>query len=245
MLWIPHCLRQAVAWAFLMCQVDTPEVALSRSLQQRLKLHHLLMCYVIPVHHWRTTHRFPDRVLSLEITRVFVFQAQEFFPPDPAQNLSLVLRHSSQFSSAVGVSDATCEPGVHTWVMRKLCELTPSDWMLPPLPYVMDSGFHTDWPLPIPLQILHSLANCKLHSREIPNPPQDRSFILWYAFGPTATLQAMTPRSTPSIMGVQIPASPVLASCTYSRRTPTPSLCSPWCSYSIQPISASHFSPSP
>ena len=30
-----------------MCQVDTPEVAFSRSFQQRFKLHHFLMCHVI------------------------------------------------------------------------------------------------------------------------------------------------------------------------------------------------------
>ena len=44
-------------------------------------------CIVIPVHSWGTIHRFSDRVLSLEITRVFVFQAQEFLPPDLTQVL--------------------------------------------------------------------------------------------------------------------------------------------------------------
>ena len=43
-------------------------------------------------------------------------------------------------SSTVCVSDSTIEPGVHTWVSRRLCQLTPSDWMPPPSPYVMGSS---------------------------------------------------------------------------------------------------------
>ena len=80
MLRIPHCLRQAVAWAFVMCQVDTPEVTISRSFQERLNFHHLLLCNVLPFYSCGLSHRFPDRVLPLEITRVFVYQAQEFLP---------------------------------------------------------------------------------------------------------------------------------------------------------------------
>ena len=54
-----------------------------------------------------------------------------------------------------------------------------------------------------------------------------------------------TPRSTPSRIGVRILSSPVIASCTSSRRIPMPSLCSQWCSHSIQPLSAPHFLLSP
>ena len=178
MLRIPRCLRQAVAWAFAMCQVDTPEVAFSRSFQQMLKLHHLLMCYFIPFHSWGTFHRFPDQVLPLEIVPVFVFQTQEFLPQISLKFFLWSSGTAPGVSSAVGVNDATCEPGVHTWVSRRLCQLTLSDWIHPSSPYLMDSCFYTDWSLPIPLEILHSLANCRLHSRGIPYPPQDRSCIL-------------------------------------------------------------------
>ena len=160
-----------------MCQGDTPELAFSRSFQQRFKLHHFLKYHVIFFHGWGTIRRFPDRVLSLEITRVFAF----FRVPPPRSQSSFLIGPPVQLpgsSLTVYVSDATFEPGVHTWVSRRLCQIIPSDWMPPPSPCLTGSGIHTGWPLLIPLETSHSLANCRLNSRQIPSPPQDKSFIL-------------------------------------------------------------------
>ena len=75
-------------------------------------------------------------------------------------------------------SDATFKAGVRTWVPRRLCRLVSSGWIPPPLPCVMDSGFHTSWSWPITLGTSRSLANYRLHSRETPFPPEDRSSTL-------------------------------------------------------------------
>ena len=105
---------QTVAGAFPVCQVDTPEVAFSRNFQQRFKFHHFLMCHVIFFHGWGTIHRFADRVLSLEITRVFGFLAQEFLPRSHSIFFFGPPAQPPGSSSSVYVSDATLEPGVHT-----------------------------------------------------------------------------------------------------------------------------------
>ena len=47
MIRIPHRLCQAVAWAFSMCDLNTPEVALSRGFQEKLELHHLLVYHIV------------------------------------------------------------------------------------------------------------------------------------------------------------------------------------------------------
>ena len=179
MLWKPHCLRQTMAWAFAMCEVDTPEVTFSPNFTKRFKLHRFLMCDVFFFHVCGTIHHFPDLVLSIEITRVRDFQAQEFFTPDLTQVLSLVSRDSSQDLSQQSVRVMRHSSRACTWVSKRLYRLIPSDWMPPPSPCVTGSGFHTGWPSPIPLGASRSLANSRLHSRrETPSPPQDQSSIL-------------------------------------------------------------------
>ena len=62
-----------MAWTFPMCNVDAPEIAFSRSLQQRFQLHHLLMFCIVFLLRWDTIRRLPDGSLSLEVTCVFAF----------------------------------------------------------------------------------------------------------------------------------------------------------------------------
>ena len=144
MLRISHCLCQTVAWDFPMCQVDTPEIAFSRSFQQRFKLHHFLMCHVIFSMAEALLIAFPI-VFCLSKSLVFSLLSSRVLPP--RSHSSSLFDPPAQLpgsSSTVFVSDATFEPGVHTWVSRRLCQSILSGCMPPPSPCVTGSDFHTD-----------------------------------------------------------------------------------------------------
>ena len=164
MLRIPHCLCQAVAWALPMCQVDTPEASPEASNKGSNSI--IFSCV--------TSFSFMAGALFIAFPIVFrlskslVFSLSKLKSSHPRSHSSSLfdpLAHLPGSSSTVYVIDATFEPGVHIWVSRRLCQLFSSDWTPPPSPCVIGSGFHTDWPLPIPSDISHSLANCRLHSR--------------------------------------------------------------------------------
>ena len=134
MLRIPYCLCQAVAGTIPLCQVDTPEVAFSRSLQQRFKFQHLLMCYIIFFHGGALFIALP---IVFCLSKSLVFSLSKLKSSQPRPHSSFLLDPLVQLpgsSSTVCVKDATFEPGVHTWVSGILCQLIPSDWMPPPSP---------------------------------------------------------------------------------------------------------------
>ena len=89
-IWIPHRLRQTVAWAFSMGDLNAPEVTLPRGFQERLKLHHFLMHRVVIFQVWSTSHRFSDHVLSLVIACVLSLS--------PTSKVLLPRFHSSHLS---------------------------------------------------------------------------------------------------------------------------------------------------
>ena len=173
MLRVPHCLCQAMAWAFPMFIIDASEIAFSRGFQQSFQFHHLLGCCIIVLQCWDTVHRLPDCIPSLEVTRVFTFQTQEFF-----FQLFVPLAPLPVSFSTACVNDATFETVVRIWKPKRPCPLVSFGWIPPPLPCVMDSGSHIGWPLLIRPRTSHLLADRRLRSREIPFPPQDKSSTL-------------------------------------------------------------------
>ena len=67
-----------MAWAFPMCNVDAPEIAFSRSLQQRFLFHHPLMCCIVFLLRWDTIRRLPmafchSKSLAFSPSKLFVF----------------------------------------------------------------------------------------------------------------------------------------------------------------------------
>ena len=128
MLRLPNCLCQTMAWAFPVCQVDAPEVTLSRSFQQRSKLNHLFMRHVVFFYGWGTIHRFPNRILSFKITRTFFFLNSRVFPPKSHSSLLFNLQALLLVSSATAdASDVTFVPIAHIWAPKRPCRETPSN----------------------------------------------------------------------------------------------------------------------
>ena len=165
MLRIPQRLCQTVAGAFTMCEIDTPEVAVFAKLPTE----------VLAPSFSRVSHQLPPwlEYCSSLFPIVFCLIKSLVFSPSKLKSSS-PRSHSSILSgppvqllgsfSIICASDATFEPGLRTWVSRRLCRLVSSDWITPLLPCVMDSFFHSGWPSPIPLGTSRSLANYRLHS---------------------------------------------------------------------------------
>ena len=59
---------------------DAPEVAFSRSFQQRFKFYHFFMRHLVCFNGWGTIHRFSNRILSFKVFCVLLFQTPELSP---------------------------------------------------------------------------------------------------------------------------------------------------------------------
>ena len=215
MLRVPHCLCQAMTWAFPMCNLYASEIAFPRGFQQRLQFHHFLAHHIILLGRWD----YPSASRWLSVSQNHscfrLLTSRVLLPRFHSSHFSLPLAPFPGSSSTVCGDDATFEPAVRTWVQRRPYPLVSFGWIPPPLPCAMDNGSHIRWPLLIPPRTLHLQAGHKLRSLEIPSPPLDQLSILWYVSGWFATPLATTPRSTPSPNGVQTPASPVIADYTF------------------------------
>ena len=148
MLRAPNRLCQTVSQLFPIGEVYTPEVAFSRSFASSRGSSSIIFSCVTSFSS-RTGVLFIGFPIVFCLSKSLVFSPSRLkrsYPRSHSSYLFVAPVQSPGSSSTVCLSDATFEPGVRTWVPRRLCQLVSSGWIPPPLPRVVESGFHTGSP---------------------------------------------------------------------------------------------------